>query len=346
LLAQPYFDPVDPESVAWNAFGLHEANGMHIMTFNGRTTSEEVLAELDLTGKTVVVTGTSSGLGQETARLLAAKGAEIVMVARNAAKNAEVAAKIRAAQPDAKLDTAQMELSDRTSVRRGAAAILAAHPKIDALINNAGMMGGPYTLTPDGEELHFAANHIGPFLLTNLLYPALKAAAPSRVVILSSAGHRLPGLDFDDLTFAGRPYDLQSAYCQSKRANVLHAVALAKRWKNKGIGVNAVHPGAVRTEVFRHIGDMGATAAIGWSAQSGSPEKTPSQGAATAIWAAFSPEAEGLTGLYFEDCAIARHIPSSEMGAAGVIEEALDPATAERLWAVSEAIVGERFVFD
>jgi NAD(P)-dependent dehydrogenase (short-subunit alcohol dehydrogenase family) len=319
---------------------------MQIMAFNGRTTSEEILAGLDLAGKTAVVTGTSSGLGQETARLLAAKGADVIMVARNAAKNAEVAAGIRAAQPDAKLDLVAMELSDRESVRRGAEAILAAHPRVDALINNAGMMGGPYTLTPDGQELHFAANHIGPFLLTNLLYPALKAAAPSRVVILSSAGHRLPGLDFGDLSFAGRPYDLQSAYCQSKRANVLHAVALAKRWKDKGIAVNAVHPGAIRTEVFRHIGEVGADSAIGWSAQSGSPEKTPSQGAATGIWAAFSPEAEGLTGLYFEDCAVARHIPSSEMGAAGVIEEALDPTTAERLWAVSEAIVGERFAFD
>jgi NAD(P)-dependent dehydrogenase (short-subunit alcohol dehydrogenase family) len=316
------------------------------MAFNGRTTSEEVLAGLDLTGKVVVVTGTSSGLGQETARILAAKGAEIVMVARNLAKNTEVAAAIRAGQPDAKVDLVTLDLSDQQSVRVGAAAILAAHPRIDALINNAGMMGGPYTLTADGQELHFAANHIGPFLLTNLLYPALKAAAPSRVAILSSAGHRMPGLDFGDLSFAGRPYDLQTAYCQSKRANVLHAVALAKRWKDKGIAVNSVHPGAIRTEVFRHIGDMGADAAIGWSAQSGSPEKTPSQGAATAIWAAFSPEAEGLTGLYFEDCAVARHIPFSEMGAAGVIEEALDPASAERLWTVSEAIVGERFAFD
>ncbi len=199
------------------------------MTFNGRTTSEEIVEGLDLTGKTVVITGTSSGIGREAARVLAGIGADVVMIARNAAKNAEAAAEIKAGQADAKLHLVTIDLGDIADVRRGAADILSAHPKIHALINNAGMMGGPLIRTPEGIELHFAVNHIAPFLLTNILYPALKAAAPSRVVILSSAGHRLPGLDFDDLNFNGRSYDLQTAYCQSKRANVLHAVGLAKR---------------------------------------------------------------------------------------------------------------------
>jgi NAD(P)-dependent dehydrogenase (short-subunit alcohol dehydrogenase family) len=313
------------------------------MTFNGRTTSEEIVAGLDLTGKTIVVTGTSTGLGFEAARVLAGAGADIVMVARNPGKNAEAAARIRAGQPDAKLALYTMNLGEMASVRRAAAEILATHPKIHALINNAGIMGGPYVVTSDGLELHWATNHIGPFLLTNLLYPALKAAAPSRIVILSSAGHRMPGFDLADLNFKKRDYDYSLAYCQSKRANVLHAVALTRRLAGTGITANAVHPGAIRTEVFRDLTEDHVQGAFAWSAASGSPEKSPTQGAATEIWAAVSPELEGVSGVYLEDCHIAEHIPSGDFGAAGVIEEALDAETAERLWAVSEGAVGEKF---
>ena len=315
------------------------------MTFNGRTTADEVLAGLDLSGKTIVVTGSSAGLGSDTARAMAAAGAEIVMAARDAEKNAKVAARIRAAQPDAKLHLVTLDPDDMASVRRAAEEILAAHPRIDALINNAGIMGGPLVITKDGLELHFAANHIGHFLLTGLLVPALKAAAPSRVVILTSSGHRLDGFDLVDLNFRKREYAYHLAYCQAKRANVLHAVALAKRLASLGITANAVHPGAIRTEVWRDLTEEDFQGAMAWSAASGSPEKTPAQGAATQVWAAVSPEAEGLSGLYFEDCHIAEHIPSGGFGAAGVIEEALDPDTAELLWAESERIVGQKFVF-
>jgi NAD(P)-dependent dehydrogenase (short-subunit alcohol dehydrogenase family) len=314
------------------------------MTFSGRTTSEEIVEGLDLTGRTVVVTGTSAGLGFEEARVLAGAGAEIVMVARNPEKNAAAAARIRTGQPDAKLALVTMDLGEMASVRRGAAEILAAHPRIDVLINNAGIMGGPLTYNSDGLELHLAINHIGPFLLTNLLYPALKAAAPSRIVMLTSAGHRLPGFDLDDLNFRNRHYEYHLAYCQSKRANVLFAVALTKRLQGTGITANAVHPGAIRTEVFRDLGDEAASQAIAWSAMSGSPEKTPSQGASTGLWAAVHPQTAGLSGQYFEDCRIAEHIPSDNFGAAGVIEEALDPEIAERLWEASETVVGQRFI--
>ena len=315
------------------------------MTFNGRSTADEVLAGLDLTGKTIVVTGSSAGIGSETARAMAAAGAEIVMASRDAAKNAAVAARIKAERPDAKLHLVAMDLADMDSVRRGAAEILAAHPKIDALINNAGIMGGPYIVTKDGIELHFAANHVGHFLLTGLLVPALRAAAPSRIVILTSAGHRLDGFDLGDLDFRKREYVYHLAYCQAKRANVLHAVALAKRLAAFGITANAVHPGAIRTEVWRELTEQDFQGAMAWSSASGSPEKTYAQGAATQVWAAVSPEAEGLTGLYFEDCHVAEHIPSGDFGAAGVIEEALDPHTAELLWAESERLVGQKFVF-
>ena len=315
------------------------------MAFNGRSTADEVLAGLNLTGKTVVVTGSSAGLGSETARAMAAAGAEIVMVSRDAAKNEAVAARIKAAQPEANLHLVAMDLADMESVRRGAAEILAAHPRIAALINNAGIMGGPYILTKDGLELHFAINHVGHFLLTGLLVPALKAAARSRVVILTSAGHRMAGLDLNDLNFRNREYIYYLAYCQAKRANVLHAVALAKRLAPFGITANAVHPGAIRTEVWRDLTEEDFQGAMAWSSASGSPEKTYAQGAATQVWAAVSPEAEGLTGLYFEDCHIAEHIPFGDFGAAGVVEEALDPHTAELLWAESERLVGQKFEF-
>lgn len=313
------------------------------MAFNGRTTSEEIVQGLDLSGKTIVVTGTSAGLGVEEARALASVGAEVVMVARNPAKNAEAVARIRALYPNAALRPVTIDLADMASVRRGAAEILAAHPRIDVLLNNAGVMGGPLTYTADGLELHLAINHVGPFLLTNLLYPALKAAGPARIVMLSSAGHRLPGFDIEDLNFRNRPYEYFLAYCQAKRANVLFAVELAGRLAGTGIIANAVHPGAIRTEVFRDLGEDAATQAIGWSAMSGSPEKTPSQGAATPLWAAVHPETAGLSGQYFEDCRIAERIPSDNFGAVGVVDEALDPAMAERLWDVTEAIVGQRF---
>jgi NAD(P)-dependent dehydrogenase (short-subunit alcohol dehydrogenase family) len=315
------------------------------MALNGRSTADEVLAGIDLTGKTIVVTGSSAGLGFETARALSAKGAEVVMAGRDPAKNAAAADRIRAAQPDAKLSTVTIDLADQDSVRRGAAEILAGHPRIHALINNAGIMGGPLTLTKDGVELHFASNHVGHFLLTNLLVPALKAAAPSRIVCLTSAGHRMDGFDLDDLNFRNRDYIYYLAYAQSKRANVLHAVALAQRLKPFGIAANAVHPGAIRTEVWRDLTETDIQQAIGWSSASGSPEKTPAQGAATQVWAAVSPDAEGLTGLYLEDCRIAEHIPYGDFGAAGVIEEVLDPRTADRLWAASERIVGQAFAF-
>jgi NAD(P)-dependent dehydrogenase (short-subunit alcohol dehydrogenase family) len=315
------------------------------MAFNAETTAGEVVEGVDLTGKTMVVTGSSAGLGAETARVLAKAGAEVVLVARNAEKNAKVAAGILAETPNAKLAEVTMDLADLGSVRRAAKAILAAHPKIHALINNAGFVGGPRIVTPEGAELHFAANHIGPFLLTNLLFPALKAAAPSRVLILSSNGHRMPGLDFDDLDFSNRDYNHWTAYSQSKRANVLHAVGLAKRLAGTGVTANAVHPGVIRTEVFRDVAAVEAQMVTGWAEANGSPLKSVPQGAATQVWGAVSPALEGVTGVYLEDVQIAKHIPSDVVSALGVIEEALDQDSADRLWAISEKIVGETFAF-
>ncbi len=315
------------------------------MAFNAETTAEEVVKGLDLTGKTIVVTGSSAGLGAETARVLAKAGAEVVLVARNAEKNAKIAAGIRAETPNAKLSLVTMDLADLASVRRAAKEILAAHPKVHALINNAGFVGGPRIITPEGAELHLAANHIGPFLFTNLLFPALKAAAPSRVLVLSSNGHRMPGFEFDDLDFSNREYNHWTAYSQSKRANVLHAVGLAKRLAGTGVTANAVHPGVIRTEVFRDVAAVEEQMVTGWAEANGSPLKSIPQGAATQVWGAVAPELEGVTGIYLEDVQIAKHIPSDVLSALGVIEEALDQGSADRLWGISEGIVGEKFSF-
>jgi len=315
------------------------------MAFGPETTAEEVVAGKDLSGRTFVVTGSSAGLGAETARVLAKASANVVMVARNAEKNAKVMADIRAQFPNARLSSVTMDLADLGSVRKAAAEILAAHPKIHALINNAGFVGGPRVITPEGAELHFAANHLGPFLFSNLLYPALKAAAPSRVLILSSNGHRMPGFDFDDLDFSKRDYNHWTAYSASKRANVLHAVGLAKRLAGTGITANAVHPGVIRTEVFRDVQPEEEQMVTGWSETNGSPIKSIAQGASTQVWAAIAPELKDVTGTYLEDTQIAKHIPSDVLIAVGVIEEALDPVAADRLWAISEEIVGEKFAF-
>lgn len=315
------------------------------MAFGPETTAEEVVQGIDLVGKTIVITGTSAGIGAETARALAKTGAHIVMAARTREKNAAVADSIRAETPDARLSDVAIDLADLASVRRAAAELLAAHPKIDVLINNAGFIGGPRTITPEGAELHFAANHIGPFLFTNLLMPALAAAAPSRVVILSSNGHRMGGLDFDDLDFSSRPFNHWTAYTQSKLANVHHAVGLARRIAGLGITANAVHPGVIVTEVFRSVTPAEEQMVTGFSETHGSPVKSIPQGAATQVWAAISPDLAGVTGRYLEDCRIATEIPATTMSAVGVIPEAYNEAAAERLWAISERVVGERFNF-
>lgn len=314
------------------------------MPFDATSTAEQVVGGIDLTGKTIVVTGASAGIGTETARVLAKAGATVVMSGRDAAKNERVAQAIRAECPGAKIETVAFDLADLVSVRAAAAQILKRHPKIDILINNAGFVGGPLAYTAEGAERHMGANHVGPFLFTNLLVPALKAAAPSRIVVLSSNGHRVPAFDFDDLDFKTRDYNHWTAYAQSKRANVFFAVALARRLAPFGITVNALHPGVIRTEVFRDVTPAEEKMVTDYSETHGSPVKSIEQGAATQVWAAVSPDLAGVTGKFLEDCQIAR-IDSSPMSASGVAPEALDPESAERLWTVTEKIVGQSFSY-
>lgn len=223
------------------------------MSFNQQSSSADVIEGIDLKGKTAVITGASAGLGVETARCLAGAGARVVMVARDADRLAAARAGILQQLPDAQLDTALLDLADLASVRAAATDIVQRFAKIDLLINNAGVMACPQGTTADGFELQFGTNHLGHFLFTCLLMPAVLAAAPARIVTLSSAAHKFSGIDFADPNYTQRNYDKWQAYGQSKTANALFSVALNARLASRGVTANAVHPGMIVTELGRHL---------------------------------------------------------------------------------------------
>lgn len=307
------------------------------------STTGEVIEGIDLTGKQAVVTGASSGLGVETARTLAGAGAAVVMVARDATKLDAAVSQVREAVPDAKLDTALLDLADLDSVRRGAADILGKCPEIQLLINNAGVMACPLMRTAQGFEMQFGTNHLGHFLLTGLLAPALIAGAPGRVINLSSAGHRFSSMDLDDPNYHQREYEKWQAYGQSKTANVLFTVGLDQRLQDKGVRSFAVHPGMIMTELSRHMEPADMEAIIGDRDPSELKFKTVEQGSATSVWAATTPDLEGHGGIYLENCQIAE--PAMPEGDAGIESYAVDPDIADALWRQSEDMVGESFNF-
>jgi NAD(P)-dependent dehydrogenase (short-subunit alcohol dehydrogenase family) len=308
----------------------------------GRTsTALEVIKGHDLTGKTVFVTGAASGIGVETARALATAGADLTLAVRDTAKGEAVAADLRRSTGNKKIAVGALDLGDLASVRKFAAAFAASHPALHILINNAGIMATPEGKTKEGHELQFGTNHLGHFLLANLLMPQLQKGAPARVVSLSSIGHRRSPVVFDDIDFKNRPYDKWSAYGQSKTANALFAVRLTHRFRDRGVLANAVMPGGIMTGLQKHM-PMEEKKALGWILPDGSINpgmKTPEQGAATSIWAAVGAELEGVGGLYLEDCAQAVEW-KEDAPWSGVLPHALDPQAAERLWTVSERMVG------
>jgi NAD(P)-dependent dehydrogenase (short-subunit alcohol dehydrogenase family) len=310
--------------------------------FGANTTADEALEGIDLRGKLVLITGGSSGLGQESARALAAKGAHVVLTARDAAKGRGVVAGIVASTGNRDVELEELELDSLASVRAFAQRFLAKHDRLDVLLNNAGVMACPLGHTKDGFELQFGTNHLGHFLLTCLLAPALKKAAPSRVVSLSSRGHQVAPVDFDDPNFERREYQKWASYGQSKTANVLFAVGLERRLGPAGVHAYALHPGAIMTELGRHLvpEDIeilrnrfppGTTLAF----------KTVEAGAATSVFAATAPELEGRGGIYLEDCHVAG-VNDEPNSIDGVRSYAIDPKNAERLWELSERLVGQR----
>jgi len=310
--------------------------------FGANTTADEVLEGLDLRGKLVLITGGSSGLGQESARALAAKGAHVVLTARDGAKGRGVVDGIVASTGNRNVELEELQLDSLDSVRAFAQRFLARHDRLDVLLNNAGVMACPLGHTKDGFELQFGTNHLGHFLLTCLLAPALKKAAPSRVVSLSSRGHHIAPVDFDDPNFERREYQKWASYGQSKTANVLFAVGLERRLGPAGVHAYALHPGAIMTELGRHLvpedieflrtrTPPGTTFAF----------KTVEAGAATSVFAATAPELEGRGGIYLEDCHVAG-VNDAPNALDGVKTYAIDPQNAERLWELSERLVGQR----
>ena len=306
--------------------------------FNARSTAAEVLAGVDLSGKTALVTGASSGLGVDTARALAAAGAALILPVRDAAKGEVVAAEIRASHPAADVRVGAMDLGDYDSIRRFAGGLAAEGRPIHLLINNAGIMACPLRRTPQGHESQLATNHFGHFLLTSLLAPLLRKAAPARVVQLTSIGHRISPVHLDDLHFERRPYEKWAAYGQSKTANALFAVELDRRLRPDGVAAFAVHPGGIMTGLQKEL-SREEMEAMGWFDKDGNPHplfKTAAQGASTSVWAATSPWLDGKGGLYLEDCNISVLADEATPSYFGVRAHAIDPDAAARLWAISE----------
>ncbi|WP_405765581.1 SDR family NAD(P)-dependent oxidoreductase [Actinacidiphila glaucinigra] len=300
--------------------------------FGARTTAAEVVAGVDLTGRRAVVTGGSSGIGVETARALAAAGAEVTLAVRDTAAGARTADGVTATTGNERVLTAPLDLSDRASI---AAFVAAWEGPLHILVDNAGVMASPETRTPEGWELQFATNHLGHFALTTGLHPALRAAGDARVVVVGSVGHVNGDVLFDDVNFEHRPYDAWAAYSQSKTANVLFAVEAAARWAGDGISVNALNPGRIaETNLARHIASaLDAPASFEPGRSDGVSVKNVEQGAATSVLLAASPLVAGVTGRYFEDCAEAA--PYRPGLRRGVAAHALDPRSAARLWRLS-----------
>ncbi len=283
----------------------------------------------DMHGKTVVVTGGNSGIGLETAVELASMGARVLLAARNADKGrAAVAAVTERTGGKGAVQLVVFDLADLGSVRRGAAEILEQAPRIEVLVNNAGLVLSERVETVDGYEATFATNHLGPFLLTNLLLERIRASAPSRVVTVASTAHASArkGMLFDDLQ-SEHHFRGMRVYGQSKLANILFTLELARRLEGSGVTANSLHPGTVRTG---YGADGDARGLLAFGIKISSPFfLSPAKGARTSVFLASSPEVEGVSGKYFVKCA-----------AREPRRWAQDPEAARRLWQVSEQLTG------
>jgi NAD(P)-dependent dehydrogenase (short-subunit alcohol dehydrogenase family) len=284
----------------------------------------------DMHDKTVVVTGGNSGIGLETAAALAAMGARVLLTARHADKGRAAAAAVsQRAGEQGSVQLVVFDLADLGSVRRGAAEILELAPRLDVLVNNAGLVLSERTETVDGFETTFAVNHLGPFLLTNLLLERMRASAPARIVTVASTAHAAArdGIPFDDLQTAHHRYRGMRVYGQSKLANILFTLELARRLEGSAVTANSLHPGTVRTG---YGADGAARGFLAFGIKLASPFfLTPAKGARTSIYLATEPEVEGVSGQYFVKCA-----PKEPK------RWAHDADAARRLWQVSEELTG------
>lgn len=305
------------------------SNDRIVTPFGPESTAAEVIAGVDLSGRRVIVTGGASGIGRETARVLAGAGAEVTLAVRDVTAGGAVAREIEV-NDTGSVVVDFLDLADQASV---AAFVDNWRGPLDVLVNNAGVMATPLLRTMQGWEMQFATNHLGHFALTTGLHDALASADGARVVVVSSVGHRNGAVLFDDINFERHPYDPWAAYSQSKTANILFAVEAARRWAPEAIAVNSLTPGRIRTNLMRYLPEQTRAPA---SFQADNPEiefRSVQQGAATSVLLAASPLVEGVTGRYFEDVNEAE--PEQPDVRRGVASFAVDPQNAARLWQVS-----------
>jgi NAD(P)-dependent dehydrogenase (short-subunit alcohol dehydrogenase family) len=321
--------------------------------FGATSTTEDVLAGVNLQGKRILVTGVSAGLGVETARSLAAHGAVVVGAARDLGKAEAATAEVRkdAAANDGSFELIALDLASLKSVRACADKLLEKGQLFDVVIANAGVMATPFGHTADGFETQFGTNHLGHFVLVNKIAPLIRAGG--RLINLSSSGHRFSDVDLDDPNFERTPYEPFVAYGRSKTANILFAVAFDQRHRKRGVRAAAVHPGGIQTELGRHMDSSHLQAMVDQinkqlAAEGKGPFqfKTIPQGAATSVWAGVVATADEIGGQYCENCHVGKIVaddvvinPLSE----GVRGYALDAKNAEALWKKSEELVGDSF---
>jgi NAD(P)-dependent dehydrogenase (short-subunit alcohol dehydrogenase family) len=321
--------------------------------FGATSTTEDVLSGIDLHGKRILVTGVSAGLGVETARSLAAHGANVIGTARDLAKAEVATAQIRkdAAENGGSFELVELDLASLASVRNCADQLLRKGEPLDVIIANAGVMATPFGHTVDGFETQFGTNHLSHFVLVNRIAKLLRAGG--RLVNVASSGHRFSNVNLDDPNFERTPYDPFLAYGRSKTANILFAVAFDQRYRGRDIRAAAVHPGVIQTELGRHMDPAMVKAMMAQlekqlaaEGKSSFPWKTIPQGAATSIWAAVVVPAEEVGGKYCENCHVGQVVPDDvaiSPTSEGVRAYALDPNAAEAFWKKSEEIVGESF---
>ncbi len=303
--------------------------------FGAATTADDVLDEIDLRGRRVLVTGVSAGVGLETARVLAAHSAIVVGTARDLAKGKAAIEQIRVdAARGSEIELIALDLASLASVRACADALLSAGERFDAIIANAGVMAVPQGMTVDSFETHFGTNHLGHFVLVNRIADLLKPGGC--LIMVSSAGHRGADVNLDDPNFARTAYDPLIAYRRSKTATILFAVEFDRRHTSKSVRATAVHPGAVLTDTTRKMieAQPAAASAFRW--------KTVAQGAATSVWAGFVASADEVGGQYCEDCHVA-DVNDDPTSGTGVRSYALDSERAKALWRKSETMTDEHF---
>ncbi|MHC8320030.1 oxidoreductase [Pseudomonas sp. GB2N2] len=307
--------------------------------FNAASTAAEVMAGVDLTGQLAIVTGGYSGIGLIIVKSLANAGAQVIVPARDRERARANLAGIEGVTVES------MDLMQPRSIQVFSESIVSRGHTVSLLINCAGVMATPLTRDADGHEGQFATNHLGHYRLTCGLWPALLAADSARVIAVSSRGHQIAGVDFEDVDFVRRPYDKWVAYGQSKTANALFAVALDRRGSEHGVRAFSLHPGQILTELARHL-SADEIAAFDALDEHGRPRVAPEsglksleQGAATALWCATSNALNSTGGVYCEDCDIAP-INEAESGRKGVAKWAANADFAERLWTLSEQWTG------